>query len=270
MDAQRGRAYTGAMPEADWGVYTTTVNDRPATVVVDLGWHDRGPDPERPFWIVVAAPFRTAGEDGLPDGEEARSLEPVGEALIAAMAREAGATNVGQMSAGGYRRWFFYAGSGRVEGAVRKVFDRVSGYEPRVRSQEDPTWRNYREKLYPSPEQMRWINDLRVLLMLGQHGDSGLRPRQVEHWAYFGDRAAAGRFARWCTDNGYALDGDAQPYQSDDGTFGVRFSHIGPATIEAINERTVAADSAARQLGGEYDGWETMLIKRKPWWRFWG
>ncbi len=258
------------MPEADWAVYTSTVSDRLATVLVDLQWHGRGPDPARPLWVVISAPFRTAGKDGLPEGDELRALEPIDAALVAALEREAGAAHVGAMSTNGWRHWFFYARSGQVEGAVRGVFDSASGYEPRVRSQEDPTWRNYRDKLYPAPEQMRRIEDLRVLLVLGQHGDSGLRPRQVEHWAYFGDRSSAGRFARWCTDNGYALDGDAQPHRSDDGKFGVRFSHIGPATIEAINERTVAADRAARQLGGEYDGWETMLIKRKPWWRFWG
>jgi len=39
----------------------------------------------------------------------------------------------------------------------------------------------------------------------------------------------------------------------------VRFSHVGTMVLEDITGRTIAIDRKARELDGDYDGWETSI-----------
>ncbi|MEQ8318260.1 MAG: DUF695 domain-containing protein [Phycisphaerales bacterium] len=253
-------------PADNWAVYWANVEGKAATILVDLSWRDRAPDPARPMLVEVSVPFHASGEDGFPDPDELNALDPIDDRLDAALQRGVDAVPVGCMSSDGRRRWYFYARTGECEAAVRRAFD-GSGYEPTWSAKPDPDWSGYNDTLYPKPEELRWIWDVRVLTALQQNGDKAERERPIDHFAYFKDRGDAERFAKWCTDEGFTLNGEPDT-NADDGRFGVEFSHFGPATIDSIHGRTVAADREATRLGGMYDGWAT-IVKRRPWWRFW-
>ncbi|MEO1279082.1 MAG: DUF695 domain-containing protein [Planctomycetota bacterium] len=253
-----------ASSDDDWAVYWANVEGSHATIVVDLSWQARAPDPSRPMLVEVSVPFRRATQDGLPDALELSQLEPINDLLTAVMERELDAVSVGAMSCNGRRRWYFYTSTAECDAVVHRAFS-ASEYEPKWGAKSDAEWSGYKDTLYPKPEELRWIWDIRVLSELQQHGDDATRERSVDHFAHFEKRSEAERFANWCASEGFTMP-SGETLTVDDGRFGVEFTHIGPATIESIHPRTSAADLAARQMGGEYDGWGTTVMKR-PWWR---
>jgi hypothetical protein len=105
---------------------------------------------------------------------------------------------------------------------------------------------------------MQVMTDLEVLEVLCKEGDDGTASRQIDHSAYFSSSAAAQQFSHWVQARGYELD---QVDATDDGRICVRFFHVGTCKIADISSHTLALWRSAIELGGEYDGWETLVCR---------
>jgi hypothetical protein len=129
---------------------------------------------------------------------------------------------------------------------------------------EDRQWQIYFELLYPSAEELQRINNRRVCDALEAHGDAMTVARDVDHWAYFPDTAARARFLRELEGLGFTV-----RHLWDDGAdearcCGVQFYRVDIPSFTDIDEVTLPLYQAASDAGGEYDGWETQVIKPPP------
>ena len=98
--------------------------------------------------------------------------------------------------------------------------------------------------------------DLRVLDVLKEKGDINSVSRQVAHWAYFPERESAQQFADWARESAYEVNAIAA---TDDNKTVVRFAREGTMELEDITHHTIAINRKVRELGGDYDGWETTI-----------
>jgi hypothetical protein len=242
-----------------WGVYVAVRDGHQATILVDLDFPDNDPGPELPLWLEISLALRTCDVNGWPDPAEMDGLRPLESRLEEAMHAE-GAVHVGAGNWNSRRRWFFYAPEGDYKSVVQKVLSERRADSPSMTVSRDPDRKLYRKLLYPDREAMRYIKDNRVLTALAEHGDSAETPRKIEHFAYFSTRRAAEQYATWVRENGFDVEELLLPSSATD-RHGVRFSHIGAAVPLAITEKTSLAEAGAEQLGGEYDGWETMIVR---------
>jgi hypothetical protein len=82
------------------------------------------------------------------------------------------------------------------------------------------------------------------------------QPRSITHWAFFEDLPLTESFAAWAKENGFTADGIEEPNDASGGLWCVQLSHVDIPSLESLGVKTIMLDAKARELGGEYDGWE--------------
>jgi Regulator of ribonuclease activity B len=93
-------------------------------------------------------------------------------------------------------------------------------------------------------------------------GDEITAAREIEHWVYSPDAIARGRFLARLDVLGFTVQAlwDAATTTG----CGVRFSRIDIPSFLGIDAVTLPLYQAASEAGGDYDGWETRVIKPPP------
>ena len=99
-----------------------------------------------------------------------------------------------------------------------------------------------------------------VIEILIENGDALDQARPIEHWACFPTDAGRAQFIAYIEPR-YANIVCSNNPEFAGKEYCVTFSHTGVPDVEAITEITTALSLAAHSCGGEYDGWETQVIR---------
>ncbi len=94
------------MPES-WDVYLTQINDKVASVFLDLGVRPTAPDAARPYLIRIWVDLKSPRDDGLPTSEESFVLDKSKEAIDSSLKSKYDVRYVGRVSTAGRRGFFF-------------------------------------------------------------------------------------------------------------------------------------------------------------------
>ncbi|MDQ0319028.1 hypothetical protein QO002_001166 [Pararhizobium capsulatum DSM 1112] len=98
-----------------------------------------------------------------------------------------------------------------------------------------------------------------VRLDLRKQGDDGRTPRLLQHYAYFPSADAEKAYADFLISKAYQIERESGDSPGDN-PWGVIFTKV-QAPID-IDDETANLGLKANSLGGEYDGWETDLIRK--------
>jgi hypothetical protein len=142
----------------------------------------------------------------------------------------------------------------RMEQIARGAF---TGRSVSVEHRADPKWEVY-QQLLPDAQEERLVLDSMVVQAMQEQGDPLTPKRDVRHFAYFPKRSAAEQFSKSIQAEGFTVE-----LGETEGQHSVTASRNDSVTLEAINPITTALSEKAASLGGEYDGWEAMLMKKK-------
>ncbi|MCM2315642.1 MAG: DUF695 domain-containing protein [Thermoanaerobaculia bacterium] len=241
----------------DWDVYFLGTEDGPVSFFVDL--NARGEEtPGRPLLCRVSVRLLAPSEHGFASREEDEVLFRLEDALEARLGETCGAQYVGRATSGGVRVYFFYLPEGlKPEGTIRECLGAFGDYREKVALEDDPEWAHYFEFLYPDTASLQGILNRRVVQNLIDNGDQLHRPRRVDHWLYFADRASAERFQVQAKRMKFEIE-DLSP---SGGEWKLQIYRTDPVDQDSIDETTIQLCELVDGLGGRYDGWETEVIK---------
>jgi hypothetical protein len=242
-----------------WQFYPCTVGDHAASIMLDTGISDSIKD--LPFTLAkVCIHYKTPNENGLPTRDEYDAAIEIEDALTA-FAEEVGDSYVGRVTMNGHRDFYVYTSRADKDwdGFVTNLA-RQSGYRLAYFTTADHGHQAYWNELYPSADDWRVINDMAVLQNLETHGDDGTASRNFDHWCYFENEAAAQPFIAWATSDRFKLNVESSGV-GDDGQFCVYLQHHGVAELQELSSHTIALRRKAEEFGGDYDGWETEVMK---------
>jgi hypothetical protein len=246
-----------------WDFYFMSIDDRPASVSLDLGRAEAGPEREWPWLVCLRIPMRSPRPDGLSSSQEASTLNTLEDALSDAVAAVCDGAQVGRLTWNGFRELFLYVrGVERLNDGIGAAVGRVPGYDVLIRTENDPEWRHYFDVLFPSPEQMHWIRDRRVVDQLLAAGDELEASRPVDHYAYFGDKSARDRFLGAARARGFR--GRALPPDEKSARLGAHLVREDPVVIHHIHQVVSEVRQLAEECGGEYDGWGCPMAGGTP------
>ena len=244
----------------DWEPYIGRVNDKLASILVDLGLRLEIPDSTRPWLLWVWLKLKSPRPDGLSDWSEFELLSAIEDRLTQSLSQKCNAILSGSITTLGRREFYYYGANPELlESVVNDTKKTFREYEFEWGSQEDSNWRQYNEVLLPSDEQTECIQNRKVLEVLKKNGDTLTTPRDFSHWAYFkvpGDRE---RFKDEIQALGYGIVSQSENPE-DEFVHGICFVRCQLVSQSEIDNAVLELSRIARKFDGSYDGWETQVV----------
>lgn len=230
--------------------------------LVDLGVRDQVPDRDRPWllwvWVYMLAPR----PDGLSSTEEAEVLFALEDHMIAKIGRALDAKLVGRITTQGRREFYVYAD--RPLAGELPLSDALKNF-PEYRfdwgTKKDTEWQQYLTVLYPSEEELQKIKNRRVLEVLEERGNDSEQPREIRHWFYFKTVEDRDALIRDVRSLGFSIVSSSENTDYAN-PFGVHVARADRSDQESIDSVTIELFKLAKCHQGEYDGWETQVVKR--------
>jgi uncharacterized protein (TIGR01619 family) len=236
--------------DADWDFYFLLVEDKPASIAVDLSLAAKAPIIAQPHMAYVRVYMRLPNAEGLSSNEEFDTLGAIEDALEPALCGDGLTTYAGRNTCDGTRDFYFYTSDpARLEQAAANVLHRFPDYEIDTGSRPDPDWDVYCGFLYPSPANRQIMLNRRLVAQLKKHGDRTEEAREIDHFAYFPDEDSAQAMAAELTQKDFAVD----PVDRRDHDFGVQFHRVD--SPDSLDDVVVPLALRIAELGGSYDGW---------------
>ena len=244
----------------EWDGYFTDIDDKPAAVFVDMGIADDAPLARLAVVAWVKLRMLQPGADGLASDQETATLNAIAEALKAGLIWKSTAY-VGCVTTDGREDFYFYtsAAQGWKE-QVAGVLAVFPDYQYSCGSRPDREWDIYFDLLSPGDEDLERIQNRRICDALKNGGDRLDRARAIEHTAYFPDANSRDKFIRDVSALGYTVIEMIEPEDRGE-QFGVRISGTGIPSHQNIDALTLPLYRAATDYGGEYEGWETEVVR---------
>jgi hypothetical protein len=153
----------------EWDFYFCNVNNRLASIFLDLGLRKLAPDRDKPNLLWVWVYLKWPRDDGLSASSEFEQLEEIEERLTDTLNERFEAVLCGRITTDGRREFYYYGPrSDGLKTVVRDIISHFRGYEFDCGCKVDIEWRQYLEVLYPSDEDHQRIKNRKVLEVLQQ------------------------------------------------------------------------------------------------------
>lgn len=239
----------------DWEFYSLLVDDKPASIYLDLGLADEAPIRSQPDLAYIRVVMQRPRSDGLSSQEEFDDLIAVEDALTNHLREVENITYVGRNTSGGNRDFYFYTGEpAGFSTWANAALARHRHYQFDIGGRPDPNWDTYLGFLYPSLDDLQRIRNRHVLEELANNGDQIARPRTIDHVALLPSATANENLNRYLRGLGFAID-EPTTYG---GSIVARFRR--QDRPQAIDEIVLPIAQRVRELGGEYDGWGCEVV----------
>ncbi|MCA8986130.1 MAG: DUF695 domain-containing protein [Planctomycetaceae bacterium] len=245
----------------NWDFYFAKVNDKLASIFVDIGVCEIAPDADHPWLLWVWVCLNHPREDGLCNSEEADTLLQIEDSLTEAVGHAVQGSLVGRITTEGRREFYFYAPSfAGFDDAVVRAMQPFPEHRWDADNKHDPEWSQYLGLLYPTPRDWQRIKNRHVIEQLLKHGDPLKKKRPVFHWAYFAEDSSRDQFVAAVQDRGFAVTHqDTVDDPSCTQPLSVKFEREDNVDWDSMNLVTLDLFELANSLRGDYDGWETSV-----------
>ena len=247
-----GRLGEAFMSDA-WDHYLCRVDGDAASIFLDMGIAGSAPVSGFDEAAYLRLWMNDPRPDGLSSQDEFDTLIAIEDALEQEIGRSDTTIYVGRNTSSGRRDFFFYTkDSEAFRAAISAAMAKFDGYKAEIGIRPDESWSAYFDFLYPNEKQRQMMANRQTVRALGNEGDDGRTPRQVDHLILTGTREGAETIIQAVSALGFRLK-PGTPFEGEDGGWGVEFDKI-EAPVE-IDETTIMLRELAREHGGDYDGW---------------
>jgi hypothetical protein len=246
----------------DWENYVVSLNGRPVSINVDLGFSTLAPVQEDSFVVILRVKLTQTDRNGMPRQEETEVLLNMEDRLVEMLARQIGAYFTGRFTQRGIREFYFYAPDTLgYNKAVNQAMLPFNTHEWLAQAKKDKSWSNYLEVLYPSEPDMIRIQSRRQYEQLSVQHRSGREPLSVLHFFQFSTREAMEHFLALPAINGYQLFSFSKLIDPKSGKFEAvlrKNEFLGQGWVEAV---PIEFYRLAVKQGGKYLGWNPDQLK---------
>ncbi|MEZ4772509.1 MAG: DUF695 domain-containing protein [Bacteroidia bacterium] len=246
--------------QSEWDFYFCTIEDKPASIMLDLALIHTAPLSGKNEFLQVAINLNFPNEHGLTNPAEAEILYLMEDQLAEHIAATLGGIYAGRNTTGGQRIFYFYCNSSiDYERIVDEALEGFSTHTYSSRAQKDSDWSFYLQFLYPSQLEYQSILNRRVIDNLKKEGDDLSDPREIEHYLYFPTRELREAFEEKAESENFRIisrNYDSGETENPYGLVIAREDKIDPQIMDEIVMFLVLKSAEEK---GEYDGWGTGL-----------
>lgn len=250
----------------NWEVYIGKYKNGPGSVTVDMGLS--GNDTLRkshPYLLVFTINAKDCDAKGFPTADEFVTLYKMADSVEAVVKTTPRGFLAGTFTNDCYYQCYYYmADTALLRPALQVMLQKYFPlYVTNLRIEGDPTYHAYQNFLYPTPAMQDYIADQKVILQLRQLGDNLQEPHRLEHFLYFKTKEDRERFIHYARSEGFSIEHQMSYDRKWELPFELRIYKTQMADIESVQSTTKVLRKKAAELNGQYDGWQTGVIKAK-------
>jgi regulator of RNase E activity RraB len=167
---------------------------------------------------------------------------------------------VGRVTMDGRRNFYYYTDS--TDGSQLDILAAkyLKHYQHSITQIEEPKPGDYyNEHLYPNKADWHRMVNRQVVNKLQELGDNLEKSRTVNHWIYFSSAESCDFFEEKVQKDGFHI----EEQETQDQKQSLRISRNDVVRLHAISEVTDYLVNAALECQGDYDGWESKVIKEQ-------
>ena len=249
--------------QENWDAYIAQFDDGPGSVTLNMARRETAPVKTLPFAVVTGlTTTKDCEQDGFPKKKELDKLQNANDAAVAVVKSATTSEWVGTFLYACERLAYIYV---RDTAQIREKLtilykSKYRDYKYYINIKPDDSWEYYLGFLYPNEEVMEYMSNEKVIDQLRQAGDKLDKPREIEYVFYFADEKGRESFINAVASQGfkaekqYVKEDPKKPYQ-------VVLTRVGVVEVSEISQTTLELKKKSEQFGGDYDGWNTVLVK---------
>lgn len=248
--------------ENSWDFYFSSIDGQKASSFVNLGIHKEAPLAGYEQLACVSVKMNNPQEDGLSSQAEFSLLSKMEETLINAITFNTESQYVGRITLAGKRDFYFYLkDTTELQNIVNAAMQKHPDYHFDIHCKEEKTWDTYFSLLYPTPVQMREIENRQVIEQLKNAGDPLSKERPVFHFIYFNTDADREKFISRVAAEGFTVNTKEFDDTLTEQAYSLHIERVDKVDWESVNEYVAYLSAIAQDCHGTYDGWETSVEK---------
>ena len=248
--------------QPSWDFYTITMDDdNPGSFYLDMGLLKIAPVKNKSSLLKLNIVLTDPTSEGLSSKAESEKLFQLEDALTDGLGKKLGAVYAGRTTISGEREFYYYfANSDSASEVVDGIMAQFPDYEFLTGLTSDPEWSEYKDFLYPGPEELRPIVNRRVIKNLSGQGDTLTASRKVDHWIYFEDKDSRDDFEKEVTKKGFKT--GSRDYKAEyEQPYSIMIYREDVPDEKTMNRVTSLLVELADDNDGVYDGWGTIVVK---------
>jgi len=249
--------------ESHWAFYLLNVNDKIASITTDLNLKDIAPIKEQEILFDISIEMKNPKDNGTSSSDEAKTLWEIENRILELLdEKKASYTFAGRLTTDGYRTFLLYGNNKKqIESFINSAMTTYPTYSYEVKTTTDESWKEYFDFLYPLPIQLQSIQNREVVEVLEQSGDSLTKEREVFHWIYFKNKNELNEFEQFTKELGFKTLKKEKTEATEDYIYVLKISRVDKVGFRDIDDYTLKLWEKAKELNGDYDGWETSVEK---------
>lgn len=244
-----------------WELYMKQLDGHIASVLVNAGISMELPSEDKFYVSFIKLSMNMPNERGLISQEEETQLSFIEDKIEMEALRYRIGNYVGKIVSQGEITFVYYLKHEfEWPDVVKAAMGIFPDYTYTFGSKLDGEWEVYHKLLFPTAVEWQIIHNHKVCDHLKSQGDSLHLPRAIEHKAYFKNDGNRKEFISAIELDGFKFKDYIEPNETNN-YFGVSFYRQDKPFYYDIDALTLLLIEKARQYGGEYDGWETSVVK---------
>ena len=253
-----------------WVLFPLYFRERGGTCVVNIALADESRQRGLGVRVLLTIHINSDDNGGAGSREERETLDEATDRAAETLGKLCGGELAGHLREPGTLKQCYYAKGAPSDKATAAVVRELAGWRTEIDVEPDAEWAFFGEELLPTDMEWEWASNSDVELSLTKSCDPLSTPREVEHWAYFPDQASADKYAAWLGSEGFEVrdcklqerdEEDEEEDEGDEPRYVVRFARQDLPSADEITPVTFELRRAAEECGGDYDGWETAVLK---------
>jgi hypothetical protein len=252
----------GVHAQENWDVYLASYEKGVGSTVVNMSARNHAPDPAFGFVLITGVTFGDCTPDGFPTEAQFAELYAIADSIKAVLERRGEYINVGTFTYQCERLDYHYVkDTGILRSTLAAMYQKYfPGYVPYINMREDRSWKAYLEFIYPNEETREYMQDQKVVMKLEEAGDKLEKPRRVDHWLYFATEKDRQCFLDGISSMKFTVEEMAREKQGQL-PYKLQLSRVDMVDISSISKITLELRRKAKVCNGDYDGWETQVVK---------
>lgn len=250
--------------EENWDVYMAHYEKGAGSTLVNMSLKESAPIKQFPFLLSTGVQLIKCTDEGLPAKKEFDVLYQISDKIKSVIDAATKNKPAGTFSYQCERTDYYYLTDTiglqkLLEAAYQTAFPQ---YKFSIKIRKDEQWEAYLTFLYPNDDSFEYMSNEKVILKLSEQGDLLIKPRHVDHWLYFKNEADRDKFISYALNEKFKIE-KTQLAKDSKLKYQLQISRTDKVDIDSISKTTIALRKKAIELNGEYDGWETFVVKGK-------